>query len=403
MRSTVPWRLDPSVIFLNHGSFGACPEGVLATQAEWRDRMEREPVLFLGRELEGLLEAARVRVGAFLGADPDDLAFVPNATTGVNTVLRSLNFAPGDELLTTDHEYNATLNAIAEVARRDKARVVIARIPFPLRDASEVVDAILSAVTPRTRLALVSHVTSPTGLVLPVADIVRELAARDIDTIVDAAHAPGMVPVDVDALGAAYWTGTAHKWLCAPKGSAVLHVRRDRQPGIHPLAISHGANDPRPDRSRFRLEFDWTGTLDPTAWLTVPAAIDVMSRLLPGGWPAIMEANRALALAGREVLCDRLDVDPPAPDSMIGSLAAVLLPMELDDAVAAELQRTLFDEDRIEVPVYGWPVPAARAPGDGPRGVTVRISAQLYNSLDDVERLATVLRARLARRQAAAP
>ncbi|MDQ6795330.1 MAG: aminotransferase class V-fold PLP-dependent enzyme [Chloroflexota bacterium] len=389
--------------FLNHGSFGACPETVLATQAEWRDRMEREPVLFLGRELEGLLEAARAQVGAFIGADPDDLAFVPNATAGVNTVLRSLNFAPGDELLTTDHEYNATLNAIGEVARGGEARVVIAAIPFPLRDASEAVDAIIAAVTPRTRLALVSHVTSPTGLVLPVADIVRELAARGVDTIVDAAHAPGMVPVDVTALGAAYWTGTAHKWICAPKGSAVLHVRRDRQPGIRPLAISHGANDPRSDRSRFRLEFDWTGTLDPTPWLTVPAAIDVMRGLLPGGWPAVMATNRALALAGRDLLCGRLSIEAPAPDEMIGSLAAVLLPMERDDVAAAELQRALFDEDRIEVPVYGWPVPAARPPGDGPRGVTVRISAQLYNRLEDVERLATALQLRLARGQAAAP
>jgi isopenicillin-N epimerase len=205
------------------------------------------------------------------------------------------------------------------------------------------------------------------------------------------------VPVDVNALGAAYWTGTAHKWLCAPKGAAVLHVRRDRQPGVRPLAISHGANDPRPGRSRFRLEFDWTGTLDPTAWLTVPAAIDVVGGLLPGGWPAVMAANRSLALAGRDLLCDRLAVEPPAPDAMIGSLAAVLLPIGQDEGAAADLQRALFDEDRIEVPVYGWPVPAARAPGGGPRGVTVRISAQLYNTLDDVERLATALRTRLGR------
>jgi isopenicillin-N epimerase len=395
VRTTATWRLDPSVTFLNHGSFGACPEAVLATQAEWRDRMEREPVLFLGRQLEGLLEAARAQVGAFIGADPDDLAFVTNATTGVNTVLRSLAFAPGDELLTTDHEYNATLNALAEVARRDGARVVIAGIPFPLREADEVVDGIIAAVTPRTRIALVSHVTSPTGLVLPIADIVRELGARGIDTIVDAAHAPGMVPVDVTSLGAAYWTGTAHKWLCAPKGAAVLHVRRDRQAGIRPLIISHGANDPRPGRSRFRLEFDWTGTLDPTAWLTLPAAIDLVGRLMPGGWPAVMEANRSLALAGRDVLCNLLAIEPPVPDAMIGSLAAVPLPIERDDAVAAELQRLLFDEDRIEVPVSGWPVPAARSPGGGPFGVTVRISAQLYNTLEDVERLGTALRARL--------
>ncbi|HEY0443205.1 MAG TPA: aminotransferase class V-fold PLP-dependent enzyme, partial [Candidatus Limnocylindrales bacterium] len=223
-----PWLLDPAVTFLNHGSYGACPRPVLEAQAAWRERMEREPVRFLGRDLERFLEAARADVGAFLGANPDDLAFVTNATTGVNTVLRSLRFEPGDELLATDHEYNATLNALAEIAARDRATVRIAHVPFPLRDPDQVTAAILGAVTPRTRLLLVSHVTSPTGLVFPLGDIVRELAARGVDTLVDAAHSPGMVPVDLDALGAAWWTGNAHKWLCAPKGAAVLHVRRDR-------------------------------------------------------------------------------------------------------------------------------------------------------------------------------
>ena len=395
MASTGVWRLDPSVAFLNHGSFGACPAPVLAAQAEWRERMEREPVLFLGRELEGLLETARVAVGAFIGADPDDLAFVPNATTGVNTILRSLRFAPGDELLAGDHESNATLHAMRAEAERDGARLVVARIPFPLRDASEVIEAILAAVTARTRLALVSEVTSPTGLVFPLADIVRELDARGVDTIVDAAHAPGMIEQDVAALGAAYWTATAHKWLCAPKGAAVLHVRRDRQAGIRPLVISHGANDPRPGRSRFRLEFDWTGTTDPTAWLTLPAAIDFVGGLLPGGWHAVMAANRALALAGRDLLSERLGIEPPAPDAMIGSMAALPLPVPPDDGAAAELQRALFDEDRIEVPVLAWPVLAARPPGTPAKATLVRISAQRYNTLDQVERLATALVARL--------
>src|SRR5215212_160096 len=195
------WRLDPNVTFLNHGSFGACPAEVLDDQREWRDRLEAQPVQFLARDLPRLLAVAREELGAFVGADPDDLAFITNATGGVNAVLRSLRFEPGDELLTDDHEYNATINVLRHVAERDRARVVVARIPFPVTSEDEVVEALLGAVTPRTRLALVSHVTSPTALVLPIDGIVAELAARGVETLVDGAHAPGMLPLDLDRLG----------------------------------------------------------------------------------------------------------------------------------------------------------------------------------------------------------
>lgn len=397
MRTDLGWTLDPAVTFLNHGSFGACPAPVLAVQREWRDRLEREPVAFLDRELEGHLDRARDALGAFLGADPAGLAFVPNATAASNAVLRSLRFEPGDELLTCDHEYNATLNTIHAAADRDRARVVLAALPFPTAGEDEILDALIAAVTPRTRLAVLSHVTSPTGLVLPIERLVRELDARGIDTLVDGAHAPGMVPLSLDTLGAAYYTGNGHKWLCGPKGAAFLWVRADRRERIHPTIVSHGANATRTDRPRFRLEFDWVGTGDPTAALTLPAAIDWMAGLEPGGWPAVMAANRALALEARDRLVSVLGGPTPAPDALIGSMAAVPVSGLRTDGGAVRLHQAMFDEDRIEVPVVPWPVPGARpSPTDPPRSVLVRVSAQRYTESSDIDKLIAALDRRLS-------
>ena len=382
------WLLDPAVTFLNHGSFGSCPRPVVGFQQVIRARLERQPIQFFVRDLEPLMDAARASLTRFLCAGADDLAFVPNATAGVNTVLRSLRFRPGDELLVTDHEYNACRNALDSVAADRGARVVVAWIPFPLRRVEEVLEAVMGRVTRRTRLALLDHVTSPTGLVLPMARLVRELEARGVDTLVDGAHAPGMVPLNLRRLGAAYYTGNCHKWLCAPKGAAFLHVRPDRQQRLRPLVISHGANSPRTDRSRFQLEFGWTGTWDPSAMLSVPEAIRCVGGLLPGGWPAVMARNRQLALAGRERLCQALQIEKPSPDTLIGSLASVPLP----DSSSAEppksplyqdpLQDELLGRFGIEVPIMPWPAPPRRL---------LRISAQLYNSLPQYQRLADAL------------
>ncbi|MEP7158506.1 MAG: aminotransferase class V-fold PLP-dependent enzyme [Chloroflexota bacterium] len=399
------WPLDPAVTYLNHGSFGACPWPVLRAQDEWRSRMERQPSMFHGTELEGHLDHARTRLGEFVNADADDMAFVPNATIGMNTVINALDFEPGDEILSVDHEYNAVLNTIRRKGAQTGARLVVANVPFPLRTPDEVSEAILARVTPRTKLAVVSHVTSSTALVFPIAEIVAALAERGVDTLVDGAHAPGMVPLDVTALGAAYYAGHGHKWLCAPKGAAFLHVRRDRQAHIRPLITSHGANSPRRARSRFRLEFDWTGTADPTAALSLPAALDFMAKLEPGGWPQIMARNHQLALHGRQALLDAIGGAALAPDEMIGSMAAVAVPNDLspgpvEPAADADpgatypfdpLHEALINEDGIEVPVYAWP----HTPADGaPRRRLLRVSAQLYNEHADYDRLASALVAR---------
>ncbi len=383
------WRLDPEVTFLNHGSFGACPLPVLEAQRKWRDRLEAEPVRFMARELEPALDHARARLAAFVGADAEDLAFVPNATTGVNTVLRSLRLQPGDELLVTNHEYNACRNAVEFAAAAQGARVVVAEVPFPLHAPDEVVQAIVRAVTPRTKLALFDHVTSQSGVIFPVAELVAALEPRGIATLVDGAHAPGMLHLELKALGASYYTGNCHKWLCTPKGSALLWVRRDRQPQIRPLCISHGANSKRTDRSRFRLEFDFTGTDDPTPYLCVPDAIDFLGGLLPSGFPALRAHNKSLALAARALLCDVLGCKPPAPDAMIASLVTLPLPdLRADEPPPARgfndrITQRLFEEFRIEVPSNVWPAPPKR---------WLRIACQVYNALPQYEQLARALR-----------
>ena len=388
------WPLDPKVVFLNHGSFGSCPRPVLEFQLGLRDRMERQPVQFMVRDLEGLLDEARAAVAGFVGAQADDLVFVGNATAGVNTVVRSLNFAPGDELLVADHEYTACRNALDYAAARAGATVVVADVPFPFESVEQIVQSIMSRVTPRTRLALIDHVTSQTAIVLPIARLVRELAERGVDTLVDGAHAPGMVAVDLTALGSAYYTGNCHKWLCAPKSSGFLHVRADRQELIHPLSISHGLTSTRKDRSRFLIEFGWTGTADPTSCLTVAESIRFMDGLLPGGWPAIMAQNRSLAVAARKILCQALEIQAPCPEEWIGSMASVPLPDNLPEerpkapSYLDPLQDALMAKHNIEVPVIPWPGFPKRL---------LRVSAQLYNSPAQYQLLAEAMPALLRR------
>lgn len=378
------WSLEPGWDYLNHGSYGACPRAVLDAQRDWRARIEASPVGFFSEALEPALDLVRARLGSLLGADPDDLALVPNATTGVNTVVQRWPLAKGDAVLVTDHGYQACTNAVRFSAERAGAEVVVAKVPFPLASPDEVVASVLAAVTPRTRFAVVDHVTSPTGLVLPIEPLVRGLQARGVQVLVDGAHAPGMVPLQLEALGADWYTGNLHKWVCTPKGSAFLWVRKDRQATTPPLVVSHGHSSPRRDRSRFQLEHALTATQDPTPWLCVGPALDVLETLEPGGLEGLMRHNHALALEAQGLLADALQVPRPAPASMIGALATLPLPAGVD---AQALHRRLRAEHHIEVPVFSRPVPPTRA---------IRVSAQHYNRRAQYERLAALLPSLLA-------
>jgi isopenicillin-N epimerase len=411
-------RLDPEKLPLNHGSFGACPDAVIDQQTALRDQIEADPTGFIVERLEPLRNEARAAIARFLGADEEGLVFVDNATTGVNAVLRSLAFRPGDEILITDHEYNACRNAAHFVASRWKARVAEVRLGsrggHVVHD-DQIFDQILSRVTPSTRLAMISHITSPTGIVLPVERLTSKLEAAGVRVLIDGAHAPGMLPINLRDLNASYYTGNFHKWPCAPRGAAFLYVGpgkrgewedfERRTDAVRPTVISHGANERRRDINRLHAEFDWTGTRDVTPELCVPAALDALASVLPGGLDEMMQRNRAVALQGRVILRDRLGLNPMCPEHMIGSLAALRLPDRPGDSQSQKpgvsvgypepLQTALVTGEHkagvpIQVPIIPWP----KADGS-PGGRLVRISAHLYNTPDAYHLLADALEERM--------
>ncbi len=382
------WALDPQTVYLNHGSFGSCPTPVLDEQRRLRAEMELNPVRFLGRDLQPRLADVRAVLGRLVGADPADLALVTNATTAVNTVMRSLVFEPGDEILTTNHEYNACLNAVDVVAKRSGAMVVQAHVPFPLTGPDEVVEAIVAAVTPRTKIALVSHVTSATAVVFPIERIVAELEARGVDVLVDGAHSTAHLELDIDSIGAAYYAATLHKWLCSPRGTGFLHVRQDRQHLIRPLVISHGTNDPNVDAPLFRREFDWQGSHDPTGFLAIPKALETISGLVEGGLPALRLRNHELVLRARDALCQVLDEPNPIPDRMLSAMAVVPIDNRFrDDRARQRLDRVLRDDARIEI---GFMLCRL-----DPDRWMIRVSCQAYNDETDVEALSRTVAAAL--------
>jgi isopenicillin-N epimerase len=383
------WKLDERVAFLNHGSFGACPIPVLEYQAQLRDAMERNPVRFLVNEYPERLNAVRQQVAQFVNARSEDIAFVHNTTSGVNAVLRSLTFHSGDEILTTNHAYGACRSAIDYTCARTGAQVVVAAVPFPIADARQVVDAVLARASDRTRLAVIDHVTSITGLVFPIDQVVSALRRRGIETLVDGAHALGMLPVDLTALGASYYVGNFHKWICSPKGAAMLWVHPDRQSAIVPGTVSHGYSHDA--QWRFQSMFDWQGTDDPTAWLSVGEAMRFMSTLFAGGWSTIQSRNHRVVMLARDALCEALEQPPPCPEQMVGSMVSFPISrrrVSSSDLArvrtlpsAAELYERLVAEG-FETMVMPWPSANHRV---------IRVTAQVYNSPQDYERLAALL------------
>jgi isopenicillin-N epimerase len=366
------WPLDPAVTFINHGGYGVVPNDVLRAQAAWRERMERNPMRFMAYELPALQREAAAALAAHLNARSEDLVFVDNATAGCNAVLRSLSFAPGDEILITNLAYNAVKQAVRYVAERSGAAVVEAEVPLPLPGMSAVVDAVATRLGPRTRLAIFDHIASHSALVLPVAALARLARATGARVLVDGAHAAGQVPLDLAATGADWYVGNCHKWLMAPRGCGFLWAGPDARALVHPLAISHGYGQ------GFVAEFDWTGTRDPTPFLSAPAGIAFHERL---GGPALMARNAGVAREAARLLVDAWGTAAIAPAEAFAAMAVVRLP--LADAPTRQatlaIQRRLSDEHHIEAAI------TAQA-----GALWVRIAAQAYNELGDYQRLASV-------------
>ena len=370
------WLLDERITFLNHGSFGAVPRRVFDEQTEWRRRIEAEPVEIISRQRIELLTQAKTAIGQWLRMRPDDFGFVTNATEGVNAVLRSLTFGPADELLTTTHVYNAIRKAMRFVADRSSATYREIDLPLPVASSQQIAEIVLAGLSSRTRLLVIDHITSPTALVFPVDRIVAECNQRGVDVLIDGAHAPGMVPFDVPSVGAAYYTGNLHKWAAAPKGTGFLWVHPDKQPQIHPLVVSHHYGE------GFVAEFGWQGTRDLAAWLAAPRGLAFMADL---GWDRVMDHNHQLATWAHRMLCHKLGVQPISPldGSLLGSMATLRLPGALaamTDPQAQALQRRLYDEFRIEVPIMQWS-----------GGCYIRPCSQVYNAAADYHRLAEAI------------
>ncbi|MBT4970815.1 MAG: aminotransferase class V-fold PLP-dependent enzyme [Bacteroidetes bacterium] len=378
------WSLDQETIFLNHGSFGACPTAILDKQNEYRKRLESQPLRFMLREMETVYLESKEKLANFVGAATENIVFVRNATTGVNTVLKSLKFNAGDEIICCNHIYPGVRNTLNYLKERYSIVIREAEIPFQLQSNQPLIDAFIELQSEQTKLVLIDHISSPTAIVFPVQEIVNHFNEFEIDTLVDGAHAPGTVALSLDEMGAAYYTGNCHKWICSPKGSAFLFVRKDKQENIKPLTTSllHGKN------IDFDQQFSWQGTEDPTAYLCIGDAIGFMEGIYPDKWPGIMQHNHNLAIEARSLIFKDLGVNAAVPDCMIANLASINLPDSKDSIPSKfnqfdSLQNRLFHDFNFEVFITYWP--------EFPKRL-LRISPQIYNTIEQYEFLSKTLK-----------
>jgi len=369
---TSAWALDPDVSYLNHGGFGATPRCVQADQLTWRTALERNPTGFLVHQLPELLDGVRREVADFLRTGPEGIVFVDNATTGTQTVIAQTRLGAGDEIVVTDHCYPAVLAQLHRTAAAAGAVLRVASVPVEPPSRSWVTEAVMALVSGRTRLVIIDHVASCSGLVFPVDQITAECRRLGVAVLIDGAHAPGQVPVDLDRLAPDFWVGNLHKWVCAPKATAALYAAPRWRDQLLPLVGSHRLTE------GYQAAFDWTGTRDPSALLSVPAALRFFAA---AGWPAIWAHNNALARQGAALIAKSVGTAAPdPPDGMAAAMRLAGLPWQLTDAHAKELERRLLEQERVVVPVTShagahW----------------LRVSAQLYNSPGDYERLADAL------------
>ncbi len=373
--------LEPGVAFLNHGSFGACPREVHDEYQRLQRRLERQPVRFLQRELPDLLRSARAELARFVGSDDGDVVFVPNPTFAVNEIARSLTLTEGDEVLMSDHEYGACRNAWLYLAPKAGFTVVEAPVPVPTESTDEIVERVWAGVSGRTKIIFLSHITSPTALTVPVAEICHRARRHGIVTVIDGAHVPGQLDLDVAAVGADFYVATCHKWMCAPKGSAFFHAQRDVQHLIEPLVVGWGWGDDRLfDRGSDFLDLhEWLGTDDPSAYLAVPAAIGFQEA---HDWPSVRSRCHELALTAVRRAAEIDGVEAVHPPELFAQMALVELTAASGDGAGSAIQARLHDEHRVEVPVVSW---SGR--------LFVRISVQAYNTEADIDALVAGLRA----------
>jgi isopenicillin-N epimerase len=370
------FQVRQDVTFLNHGSFGACPRPVFEVYQQWQRQIEDQPVEFFGRRVQGHLAEARAALGEMLHVPGSDLVYVPNATHGINIVARSLVFGPGDEILATDHEYGAVDRTWRFLCQERGATYINQPVDLPLSDPQQVIDQLWAGVTPRTKIIAISHITSPTALTFPVAAICQKAREHGILTVIDGAHAPGQMELDLAAIGADFYTGNCHKWLCSPKGAAFLYARPDVQSLLKPLVVSWGYESMTPSGSTFQDYFGWTGTADPSAYLTVPAAIAFQRE---HNWLAVREACHAMAVEARNRVAALTGMAHVCPDTPEWWSQMCILPMPSDPEI--QLKR-LWEEYRIEAPITTWRDQRF-----------VRISVQAYTTPADIDRLVSAIAA----------